>query len=681
MRVTNQMLFADATRNYQRTSGQMFNEGKRINSGTKIQQGYENSSIFIDTMRLDYDIVSLNQVTQSSSKAKTFADNTSKSLEQMSDIFRQMKLKLVNAANSGIHSPTSMEAIANDLEGLKQNLLSIANTSINGQFLFSGTLINQKPIAQNGDYLGNHNDMQAVVGSNVNIGYNINGGDLFLGDDLDYSKIVTTNVKLTDKLDTEKISYIDENSTIKQLSGYESNSVFYMQGTRPDGSSFSSRFSLSSENKTKDLLDKIGTELGNTPKNKFVQVSMNKSGNIIIEDLKKGNNMLNVHLVGAVDTKGALGIDGDAKVDEIDKLQDNLDVKVINFIKGQRSDIKGQSASGVEFDKVAFLKKGSLTTGTIPQYIKNTNQIATNTTTLSQVAQGSVVGQNLSLKGKTIEGVPFEVTVQLLENGSNVIFHDKDAPDDITKDKTFELVNDEGKQTPANEVTYRQLNDIVSMATAGVMPETFVKVNDEKIDTQTQHAKYNDAIIKSRKLVETNIDYKGQIQLKDNTNANSKIQFSMFDKQSGKFGNLDTAKDGSFISFAQNNAISVDEPRVDIFKDIDNMIQAVRDGIHSPDASLKNSRNIGVEFAIKRLDHIKDHVEKRNTKIGSLSNTFDSANSRAKLLSLNVKTIQSEIIDTDYGESLLKLQQLQTQYQAILQASSRINSLSLVNYL
>ncbi|MBE9857022.1 hypothetical protein G6W43_07170, partial [Campylobacter concisus] len=42
------------------------------------------------------------------------------------------KTKVVQAA-SDVHSTTSLEALANDLQGIKNHLVNIANTSINGQ--------------------------------------------------------------------------------------------------------------------------------------------------------------------------------------------------------------------------------------------------------------------------------------------------------------------------------------------------------------------------------------------------------------------------------------------------------------------------------------------------------------------------------------------------------------------
>ena len=111
------------------------------------------------------------------------------------------------------------------------------------------------------------------------------------------------------------------------------------------------------------------------------------------------------------------------------------------------------------------------------------------------------------------------------------------------------------------------------------------------------------------------------------------------------------------------------------------MIEAVRKGYYRADANSNDPRNTGMQGALQRLDHLIDHANKELTKIGSQSKLLTATKERAEVMKVNVQTVKNDVIDADYAESYLKFTQLSLSYQATLQASAKINQLSLLNYL
>ena len=88
-----------------------------------------------------------------------------------------------------------------------------------------------------------------------------------------------------------------------------------------------------------------------------------------------------------------------------------------------------------------------------------------------------------------------------------------------------------------------------------------------------------------------------------------------------------------------------------------------------------------MQGALERLDHLIDHANKELTKVGSQTKLITSTNERASLMKVNVLTVKNEVIDADYAEAYLNFTQKTLSYQAMLQASAKINQLSLLNYL
>ncbi|GAA8859690.1 flagellar hook-associated protein FlgL [Helicobacter pylori] len=334
--------------NYQNALQNKINDANtQIASGLKIRYGYQNSNINNQNLKFQYEENTLDQGIDVAQNAYTSTLNTDKALQEFSKTMETFKTKLIQSAND-VHSETSRAAIANDLERLREHMMNVANTSIGGEFLFGGSKVDRPPIDSEGKYHGNGEDLNALISSDNLVPYNISGQDLFLGADKDKHKLITTNIKLfnQNKLHPDVMDALEHSSlpeevfikpgdTLRELIGdndkdptNDPKEFFYLQGVRPDGSSFKEKFALdkayqNKENATKvsDLLDKIGHAYGNTSQNKVVDVSLNNWGQIEIKNLTPGSENLDFHLISS---------DGD--FDDLDALRSS-GKRVTEYVK------------------------------------------------------------------------------------------------------------------------------------------------------------------------------------------------------------------------------------------------------------------------------------------------------------------------------------------------------------
>jgi len=300
MRVGTFTMYQDFTKNQERSIKYLNDVNRQIYSGTKIEYGYQDTSTFINTLRLDQEAYTLSQNALGADMARQFALNSDNTMNQMVTALTDFKTKLVKATSES-NSATDRSAIAQELIGLRQHLMNLANTSINGQYLFSGSAFSQKPIDSNGNYQGNADKVKSLINSGVQLPFNIDGTSLFLGSDNDYGRTISTNVPkknitlLYDKPPTDR--YITVDDTIKDMTGNNgdgSKSYFYVTGTQSDGTSFKQRIDVSIDSKISDLLDKIKDAYkGN------VDVTLNNYGQIEVKDLQKGSSKLQFHMVGS----------------------------------------------------------------------------------------------------------------------------------------------------------------------------------------------------------------------------------------------------------------------------------------------------------------------------------------------------------------------------------------------
>ncbi|GAA7843188.1 flagellar hook-associated protein FlgL [Helicobacter pylori] len=430
--------------NYQNALQNKINDANtQIASGLKIRYGYQNSDINNQNLKFQYEENTLDQGIDVAQNAYTSTLNTDKALQEFSKTMEAFKTKLVQSAND-VHSETSRTAIANDLERLREHMMNVANTSIGGEFLFGGSKVDRPPIDSEGKYHGNGEDLNALISSDNLVSYNISGQDLFLGTDKDKHKLITTNIKLfnQNKLHPDVMDALEHSSlpeevfikpgdTLRELIGdndkdptNDPKEFFYLQGVRPDGSSFKEKFALDkayqnqkSATKVSDLLDKIGHAYGNTSQNKVVDVSLNNWGQIEIKNLTPGSENLDFHLISS---------DGD--FDDLDALRSS-GKRVTEYVKS--AFVTDRSLSQVKAVPNMYNPKAL----EIPSvFVTKDNVLANKNTKLSEIFGDSVetLKINASRLDETsvikIPNLPINLDIPILLDVKNSTIKDlKDA--------------------------------------------------------------------------------------------------------------------------------------------------------------------------------------------------------------------------------------------------------------
>jgi len=707
---------------------ELFDVTKQISSGQKIQYAHEDTSTFVDTVRLDNEITTLTQVKQNAQKAVQFSTNTDTTMNDMTKILEAMKVKLVSAGNES-HSPESLNAIALELRGLEKNLVQLANTSIDGKYLFSGSELNTKAIDENGIYQGNDGDIKSFLGSGVEQKYNINGADLFLGPENDTQRKITTNVPIlslselypdviTDPARARNLAtkeYITGSNTIRDLMGdtdvdttNDPQSHFYIRGTKSDGSVFKEMISdIGSGEKIDVLLSRIEQAFGAGT----VNVTLNKNGQIEIEDKFKGSSKLDFHMVGAVDHSGAVGIDAadvndavyGATVGEID----NLDIGTSDFFqvvgdvnatppvaptntlyireftKSSLTAVTGTVIEGITYDRTFFMHDGPRLESNTSQVVKSgvsdingndiSNQFATDSTRLLDVFDfdtTTITPSVLRLQGTQRDGVtPYDLDI-VFPNPltSDVEVHTAAIPAGSgALQYTVANGDIDGNYTTGEEMTYRQLMDVVNMA-----------INNQ-VPTDGNALSYRTAINNANINSTVNLSYDGKITFEDSTSPTA-ADISLYDASTDDF-TLPGVVSGSMATFNSNNTLIISDAKTDFFKQIDEAITSVELGRIRADGSLSDARNGGVQNGIQALDDLSEHLFNQHSVAGVQSQTLQTTEDRTDLLIITTKTLRSETLDVDIAEASLELQQLTLNYQAMLSTVSRVTQLSLVNYL
>lgn len=743
MRITNKLNTYNSINQVQTGMKNLYKSYNQLSSGLQIQNSYEGAGMYITNARLEYEYATLSQIEDASKLADELMKNTDSTMSEMEKLLTQFKVKVTEAANA-TQTPASREVIAKELETIRQQIVDLANTSVNGQFLFSGSLTNTKPFDYSGNYYGDGKRLNIVTGDGVKNAYNISGYDLFYKADNDFKKQITTNVSFTDNrydlvqnkdktrylTGDDKISYLiglnyvkdNKNGGLEWDKDFEQQpmnfppTALYVQGVKPDGTSFKSAVLVQPTDTIQGMLDKIGALYGNTSTSKVVDVSINKSGQIQITDLKQGNTVLDFHAVAytpqfenreslkkAIGDMRAANMSGETLTNnvlqrvfgnnnittptqpvqvQINGKNYDLNLHQTDFIFSKMTDTQNNAANGADYDNVYFETKNNKVIGNVSQVLKDGGAYATDSTKLSEVATGDLANTTLNLKVSSRAGRTYDVTINL--GTSQVSYTNAGQTITFPIMHTDPTTLNSGVVTPTNEITYRQLNDIIGLFADDRQPTQSIQANNNQIDANGYNT-LSQAFATSRVSVNVDMDYKGRITVTDRLSAGTNIKIALTDSQSGVFpAPLTTTAQtttGSALSFSANNALIIDEPHNDLINDLETMIQAVRYGYVRADSTGAYPRNTGMQGALERLDHLNEHIIKQRTIIGADQKAMSDTKKKVMTLKVNVKSTQNEVIGADLPEVYSQLMQQQLTYQAALKASTTLSQLSLLNYM
>jgi len=97
----------------------------------------------------------------------------------------QRAISLGTEGANGTNNDSDRQAIASELQGIQSQLVSLANLSYQGNYVFAGTATQTAPFVLDSDspsgvdYVGNSDSNQIAVGDNLNVQTNLPGSELF----------------------------------------------------------------------------------------------------------------------------------------------------------------------------------------------------------------------------------------------------------------------------------------------------------------------------------------------------------------------------------------------------------------------------------------------------------------------------------------------------------------------
>ena len=145
MRVTQTMLSNNMLRNLMKSQAQMDKYFTQIYTGKKISRPSQDPVIAMKGMFYRTQVAEVEQYRRNLGEVHNWIENTDAALDKATQVMHRLSELAVQASND-TNGEQERESIKKEVLQLKEHLIEIVNTNVNGKYIFNGNKTNEKPI-------------------------------------------------------------------------------------------------------------------------------------------------------------------------------------------------------------------------------------------------------------------------------------------------------------------------------------------------------------------------------------------------------------------------------------------------------------------------------------------------------------------------------------------------------
>ncbi len=190
MRVSNKATYDTVTQNLAKTSDAMFRANQVVSTGKRINRLSDDPVGMVSVLSLRSSLEYIGQLERNITMGNSWLNMGETALSQVEDILSQAKSLTIQmaSANTGESERANSAEVA---EGFLQQVLSLANTMVDGRYIFAGTNTETAPFELDDDdpgnrtvtYNGNGTEFAIEIAREIKVVVGRDGRDIFGDDD------------------------------------------------------------------------------------------------------------------------------------------------------------------------------------------------------------------------------------------------------------------------------------------------------------------------------------------------------------------------------------------------------------------------------------------------------------------------------------------------------------------
>lgn len=184
LRITQGMMHSQLTRNINKNLNTMSGIQQQSSSGLKLNKASDDPVGITYSLRYRSELAANEQFQKNTDQALSWLDFTDSVISQAGDVMQRVKELATKAAN-GTNPQEALDAVQSELAELKKQLVDIANSKMNGKYIFNGENFNKIPYDTSDPLFDaktvatDTGQVNYALGTNVTVGISLTGNQVF----------------------------------------------------------------------------------------------------------------------------------------------------------------------------------------------------------------------------------------------------------------------------------------------------------------------------------------------------------------------------------------------------------------------------------------------------------------------------------------------------------------------
>ncbi|PLR78245.1 flagellar hook-associated protein FlgL [Bacillus sp. V3-13] len=181
MRITQSMLSNNMLRNLSNSYQKLGKYQEQLSSQKKISRPSDDPVVVFKGISYRTSVNDVEQYQKNIAEVNVWLENTEDALEKAGSSIHRIS-ELVIQANTGSVTDEDRQKIEDEIEAIKQQLISVANTKISGKYIFNGSDIYNQPVNYNGTTITaayNNDSINIEVSAGIKLKANYLGSNIF----------------------------------------------------------------------------------------------------------------------------------------------------------------------------------------------------------------------------------------------------------------------------------------------------------------------------------------------------------------------------------------------------------------------------------------------------------------------------------------------------------------------
>jgi flagellar hook-associated protein 3 FlgL len=189
-RITQRTLTTSTLGNLQKNLAKMQRLQEQMSSGRSLQKPSDSPTGTVSALRLRSDVRRSEQLTRNAQDGLGWLGTADTTLTDGIGMVRQARELVLSGVNAAM-GPSERAALATEVDGIRDALLGVANTTYLKQPLFAGTATPASAYDQSGAYQGDAGQITRTVAPGLKVAVNLNGEEVFGPAGNDVFKVLT----------------------------------------------------------------------------------------------------------------------------------------------------------------------------------------------------------------------------------------------------------------------------------------------------------------------------------------------------------------------------------------------------------------------------------------------------------------------------------------------------------